>query len=71
MKTLKIGRSLIILKGSGIAVFTVLFYMNLLKYREVVFEDVLNLLDIDVNLFNGLKYYKLRGYFEKNRLYTP
>jgi len=34
-----------------------------------VFEDVLYLLDIDVNLFNNLKHYKLKGYLEKNRLY--
>jgi len=36
-----------------------------------VFEDALYLLDINVNLFSGLKYYKARGYLEKNRLYTP
>ena len=34
-----------------------------------MFEDALYLPDIDVNLFNGLKHYKLRGYLEKNRLY--
>ncbi len=33
-----------------------------------MFKDVLYLFNIDVNLFSGLKYYKLRGYFEKNRL---
>ncbi len=68
MRTLKIGGGLVIPKGSGTAVFTVVSQVNLLKYREVVFEDVLYLFDIDVNLFNGLKYYKSRGYFEKNRL---
>ncbi len=40
-----------------------------MKYREIIFEDALYLPDIDVNLFNGLKYYKSRGYLEKNRLY--
>src|SRR6266566_3422957 len=35
-----------------------------------MFEDALYLLNIDVNLFNGLKHYKLGGYLEKNRLYT-
>ena len=69
LRILKIGGGPIIFKGSGIAVFIVLSQVNLLKYREVVFEDVLYLFDIDVNLFNGLKYYKSRGYFEKNRLY--
>ena len=69
MKILKIGGGLVISKDNGIAVFIVVFQINPLKYHEVVFEDVLYLLDIDVNLFNGLKYYKSRGYFEKNRLY--
>ncbi len=71
MRILKIGRGLVIFKGSGTIVFIVLFYVNLLKYCEVVFEDVLYFFDIDVNLFNGLKYYKSRGYLEKNRLCTP
>jgi len=71
LKTLKIGENLIISKGSGTAVFIVLSYMNPLKYREIVFEDALYLLNIDINLFNGLKHYKLKGYLEKNRLYTP
>ncbi len=44
--------------------------MNPLKYCKVIFEDALYLLDIDINLFNGLKYYKSKGYLEKNRLYT-
>jgi len=34
-----------------------------------VFKNVLYLLDIDVNLFSDLKYYKSGGYLEKNRLY--
>ncbi len=33
-----------------------------------MFEDVLYLSDIDVNLFSGLKYYKSGGYLQKNRL---
>ncbi len=41
-----------------------------MKYHEIVFKDALYLLDIDVNLFSGLKYYKLGGYLEKNRLCT-
>ncbi len=68
LKTLKTGRSPVILKDSGITVFIVLFQINPLKYHEVVFKDVLYLFDIDVNLFSGLKYYKLGGYLEKNRL---
>ncbi len=71
MKTLKTGRDPIIPKSNDTAVFTVLSHMNPLKYYEVVFEDVLYLPDIDVNLFSGLKYYKSGGYLEKNRLYTP
>ena len=71
LRTLKIEEGFIISKGSGIAVFIVLFQVNLLEYREVMFEDVLYLLNIDVNLFNGLKHYKSEGYLEKNRLYTP
>jgi len=70
LKILKTRGSPVIPKGSGTAVFTVLFYMNPLKYREVIFEDALYLLNIDVNLFSDLKYYKSRGYLEKNRLYT-
>ncbi len=70
MKTLKIGGSPVIFKGNGIAVFIVLFYMNPLKYCEIMFENVLYFLNIDVNLFSGLKHYKLGGYLEKNRLYT-
>ena len=35
-----------------------------------MFEDVLYLFNINVNLFSGLKHYKSRGYLEKNRLYT-
>ncbi len=69
LKTLKIGGDLIIPKDSSTAVFTVLFYMNLLKYYKIVFEDILHLLNIDVNLFNGLKYYKSGDYLEKNKLY--
>ena len=69
MRILKIGGSLIIPKGNGIAIFIVLFYMNLLKYHGIMFEDILYLLNIDVNLFNGLKHYKSKGYFKKNRLY--
>ncbi len=41
-----------------------------MKYHEIVFEDVLYLFDIDINLLSGLKHYKSRGYFEKNRLCT-
>src|SRR6266566_9069891 len=36
-----------------------------------MFEDTLYLSNIDVNLFSGLKYYKVEGYFEKNKLCTP
>ncbi len=68
MKTLKTGGGPVIPKGNGTAVFIVLSQVNLLKYHEVVFKDILYLPDIDVNLFNGLKHYKLRGYLEKNRL---
>ncbi len=70
LRTLKTRGGPIISKDSDIAVFTVLFQINPLKYYEVVFKDTLYLLDIDVNLFNGLKHYKLGGYLEKNRLYT-
>ncbi len=69
LKTLKTERNFVISKGSNIAVFIVLFQINLLKYHEIVFKDVLYLLDININLFNDLKYYKLEGYLEKNRLY--
>ncbi len=71
LKTLKIGGGPIILNGNGTAVFIILFQINPLKYRKIIFEDALYLPDIDVNLFNGLKHYKSRGYLEKNRLYTP
>src|SRR6266566_759658 len=33
-----------------------------------MFEDVLYLFDININLFNGLKHYKSGGYLQKNRL---
>ncbi len=68
MRILKIGGGPVISKGNGTAVFTVLSQVNPLKYYEVVFKDALYLPDIDVNLFSGLKHYKLGGYFEKNRL---
>jgi len=70
LRILKTEEGPVISKGSSTAVFIVLSYINLLKYREVVFEDVLYLLNIDVNLFNNLKHYKSKGYLEKNRLYT-
>ena len=70
LRTLKTGRGPIISKGNDIAVFTVLSQVNPLKYHEVIFKDTLYLLDIDINLFSGLKHYKLKGYLEKNRLYT-
>src|SRR6266566_8129013 len=70
LKTLKTRGNLIIFKSSGIAVFIVVSQINLLKYREIMFEDVLYLPDIDINLFNGLKHYKSKGYFEKNKLCT-
>ncbi len=65
---MKIEKGPVIFKGSSTAVFTVLSQVNLLKYYKVVFKDALYFPDIDVNLFSGLKYYKLRGYLEKNRL---
>ena len=68
LKTLKTGRGPIIPKDSNTAVFIVVSQINPLKYCEVVFEDALYLPDIDVNLFNGLKYYKSKDYLEKNRL---
>ncbi len=68
LKTLKTGGSPVIFKGNSTAVFTVVSQINPLKYREIVFEDALDLLDIDVNLFSGLKHYKSGGYLEKNRL---
>ena len=71
LKTLKTGGGPVALKGSDTAVFIVLSQVNLSKYCKIVFEDALYLLNIDVNLFNGLKHYKLGGYLEKNRLYTP
>ncbi len=70
LKTLKIEKNLVIFKGNGTAIFIIIFQINLLKYCEVVFEDVLYLPDINVNLFNGLKHYKSGGYLEKNKLYT-
>ncbi len=66
---MKTGKGLVISKDSSTAVFTVLSYINLLKYYEVMFEDALYFLDINVNLFSGLKHYKSKGYLEKNRLY--
>jgi len=68
LKILKIGGGLIIFKGNNTAIFTVVSQINLLKYREVMFENVLYLFNIDVNLFSNLKHYKSGGYFEKNRL---
>jgi len=70
LKTLKTGRGPIIFKGNGTIVFIVVFQINLLKYCEIVFKNVLYLLNIDVNLFNGLKHYKSGGYLKKNKLYT-
>ncbi len=69
LKILKTGGGLVISKGSGIVVFTVLFQINPSKFREIVFEDILYFFNIDVNLFNGLKHYKAGGYLEKYRLY--
>ncbi len=69
LKTLKTGRGPIIFKDNGTIVFIVVFQINLLKYCEIVFKNVLYLLNIDVNLFNGLKHYKSGGYLKKNRLY--
>ncbi len=63
LKILKTGGSLVTSKGSGTAVFIVLSQINPPKYYEVVFEDTLYFLDIDVNLFSGLKHYKSGGYF--------
>ena len=68
LKTLKTGGDLIVPKGSDTTVFIILSQINLSKFYEVVFEDVLYLSSINVNLFSGLKYYKAEGYFEKNRL---
>ena len=68
LKILRTERDLIIPKGNDTAVFTIVSQINLLKYREIMFEDALYLPDIDVDLFNGLKHYKSRGYLEKNRL---
>src|SRR6266566_3478312 len=69
LKTLKTRRGPIIPKGNNTTVFTVISQINPLKYREVMFEDALYLLDINVNLFSGLKHYKSGGYLKKNRLY--
>src|SRR6266566_6349303 len=71
LRILKTGGGPVAPKSNGTAVFIVLSQVNPPKYREVVFEDALYLPDIDVNLFNGLKYYKSGGYLQKNRLYTP
>ncbi len=71
MRTLKTRKDPIISKDNNIAVFIVLSYINPLKYREIMFENALYLLDIDINLFNGLKHYKSKDYLEKNRLYIP
>ncbi len=70
MKTLKTGGGPVIPKGNSTAVFTVLSQINPLKYHKVIFKDALYFLDIDVNLFSGLKHYKSGGYLEKNRLCT-
>jgi len=70
LKILKTEGGFVVLKGNGIAVFIVLSQVNPLKFCKVMFEDVLYLLDIDVNLFSGLKHYKAGGYLEKNRLCT-
>ncbi len=68
LKTLKTGGDPVIPKGGGTAVFIILSQVNLPKFREIVFEDVLYLPDINVNLFSGLKHYKAKGYLKKNRL---
>ncbi len=70
LKTLKTRKSPVAPKGNSTAVFIVLSQINPPKYCEVVFEDALYLLNINVNLFNGLKHYKSGGYLQKNRLYT-
>src|SRR6266566_10050220 len=70
LKTLKTGGGPVIPKGNSTAVFTVLSQINPLKYHKVIFKDALYFLDIDVNLFSGLKHYKSGGYLEKNRLCT-
>ncbi len=70
LRILKIGGGFVVPKSSSTAVFTVLSQVNPPKFCEVVFEDVLYFFDIDVNLFNGLKYYKLRDYLQKNKLCT-
>ncbi len=69
LRILKTGRNLVIPKDNNITVFTVVSQINLLKYREIMFEDVLYLPNINVNLFNDLKHYKSKGYLEKNKLY--
>ncbi len=71
LKTLKTGGDPVIFKGGGTTVFTILSQINLPKFCEIVFENALYLPNIDVNLFNGLKHYKARGYLEKNQLYIP
>ncbi len=70
LRTLKIRGGPVIFKGSGTAVFIVLSYVNPLKYRKVIFEDVLYLSDVNVNLFSGLKHYKSGGCLKKNRICT-
>jgi len=62
LKILKTGEGPVAPKVNGTAVFIVLFQINLSKYCEVVFEDVLYFFDIDVNLFNDLKHYKSGDY---------
>ena len=69
LKTLKTKEGPVIPKDSGTTVFTVVSQINPLKYREIMFEDTLYLLDININLFSGLKHYKSKGYFKKNKLY--
>jgi len=68
LKILKTEKGPVVSKGNGTAVFIVLSQVNPPKYCELVFEDVLYFSNIDVNLFNGLKHYKSRGYLQKNRL---
>src|SRR6266566_4266004 len=70
LRTLKTGGGPVASKSNGTAVFIVLSQINPPKYREIMFEDALYLFDIDVNLFSSLKYYKSKGYLQKNRLCT-
>ncbi len=69
MKILKTGGNPVAFKGNDTTVFIILSQINPPKYYKVVFEDALYLLNIDVNLFNGLKHYKFGSYLQKNRLY--